>query len=260
MSERLRCIVVALLGPLAASGGESAAIRSDELAIDSARKSLSGRTDYPWYDPQSDQLRRIEPPPPPETRDNRESNWEATSKRRASSPAAPGGGPFWRVFKVAFWVLLAALLLAILTLMIRAFRRRKAQRTDPGETAPPAESSGDADRVESLPFRLRGPRSDLLAEAARNYEQGEYSEAIVYLFSYQLVQLDKRQLVRLARGKTNRQYLRELGSWPQLYQILEKTMIAFEDVFFGGRRLERERFESCWRALDDFHRLASFDA
>ena len=54
-------------------------------------------------------------------------------------------------------------------------------------------------------------RLDLLAEARRHYQAGNYGAAIVYLFSFQLVQLDQRQIIRLAKGKTNRQYLREVG-------------------------------------------------
>ena len=52
---------------------------------------------------------------------------------------------------------------------------------------------------------------DLLAEARRHYQAGNYGAAIVYLFSFQLVQLDRRQIIQLAKGKTNRQYLREVG-------------------------------------------------
>jgi hypothetical protein len=36
--------------------------------------------------------------------------------------------------------------------------------------------------------------------------------------------------------------------------MLDRTMVAFEDVFFGRHPLERQRFESCWGRLDEFHR------
>jgi hypothetical protein len=104
-----------------------------------------------------------------------------------------------------------------------------------------------------LPFQLKRPTGDFLSEARRLYEAGQYSEAIVYLFSYQLVALDKRHVIHLAKGKTNRQYLRETRSRESLKQILHKTMISFEDVFFGHHELSRERFEESWRELDEFH-------
>ena len=76
------------------------------------------------------------------------------------------------------------------------------------------ESRRDADRVEALPFHVRAASGDFLAEARRLYDAGHYSEAIVYLFSYQLVQLDKHHVIRLAKGKTNRQYVRETRQRP----------------------------------------------
>ena len=58
--------------------------------------------------------------------------------------------------------------------------------------------------------------------------------------------------IRLTRGKTNRQYLREIRRRPRLVELLEMTMIAFEDVFFGHHALGRARFESCYHRLDEF--------
>jgi len=71
-----------------------------------------------------------------------------------------------------------------------------------------------------------------------------------------LIQLDKQQIIRLAIGKTNRQYLREVGPPSALGRLLEETMVAFEDVFFGNRRLERARFEACWSRLPEFEALS----
>jgi hypothetical protein len=113
---------------------------------------------------------------------------------------------------------------------------------------------GDIDRVESLPFQLKAPQTDLLSEARRHYEAGNYKDAIIYLYSYQLVELDKHQLIRLTKGKTNRQYLREIRRRGDLFGTLQTSMLAFEDVFFGNHSLERGRFESCWNGLDAFHR------
>ena len=55
--------------------------------------------------------------------------------------------------------------------------------------------------------RSRARKAGLLEEARRSYEEGDYNTAIVYLYSYQLVKLDQNQWIRLAKGKTNRQYL-----------------------------------------------------
>jgi hypothetical protein len=109
-------------------------------------------------------------------------------------------------------------------------------------------------RVEELPMQLSAPRGDFLAEARRRYEAGDYSGAIIYLFSHELLQLDRHQRIQLERGKTNRQYLREVRNEPFLANALSRTMVAFEDVFFGHHALDRTRFEACWREVDEFHR------
>jgi hypothetical protein len=106
----------------------------------------------------------------------------------------------------------------------------------------------------------RRDQSDLLGQARRYYEAGNYAEAIIYLFSYQLVELDRHGFVHLERGKTNRQYVREAQRAPEaksggLHKILDQTMVAFEDVFFGARDLDRRRFEQCWSRLDEFQSL-----
>ena len=61
--------------------------------------------------------------------------------------------------------------------------------------------------------------------------------------------------MRLTKGKTNRQYVRELRREIDLKSILSNTMLTFEDVFFGNYPLERSRFERCWNRLEEFHGL-----
>jgi hypothetical protein len=114
------------------------------------------------------------------------------------------------------------------------------------------ETRRDADRVEALPFHVRAAKGDFLTEAGRLYDAARYSEAIVYLFSYELVELDRHHVIRLAKGKTNRQYVRETRQRPLLRAVLETTMIAFEDAFFGNKTLSREDFERSWHRLNEF--------
>src|SRR5205085_7986620 len=110
----------------------------------------------------------------------------------------------------------------------------------------------DADRVEALPFKVRAATTDFLAEARRLYDGGQYSEAIIYLFSHELVELDRHQVIHLAKGKTNRQYLRETRTRPLIAGLLESTMVAFEDAFFGNKQLSRDAFERSWARLNEF--------
>src|SRR5207253_2223269 len=114
------------------------------------------------------------------------------------------------------------------------------------------ESRRDADRVEALPFHVRAATGDFLAEASRLYQAGKYSEAIIYLFSFELVELDRHHVIRLAKGKTNRQYVREARGRPLLRAVLETTMVAFEEAFFGNKTLPRELFERSWTRVNEF--------
>lgn len=225
---------------------------ASEAGIEAGRQALSGHTYFPWYDAEKDSLRRIEVQPPRDTAEHRRSNWQADP---LPSSRGPSFGTDWSGLRAlvegALWAGLLAILGFLIYFLVRTYLRSHAAPNV--ADSPERETKTAADLIESLPFEVPRPQGDLLEEAKRRYEQGAYAQAIVYLFSYQLVQLDRHQAIRLARGKTNRQYLRELLSRPELGGILEQTMVAFEDVFFGHHRLDRATFERCWERLDEFH-------
>jgi hypothetical protein len=199
-------------------------------AITAARKAFEAAPSGPWYDRNKDVLQ----------------------------PVSLRVGEYdleW-LFYPLFWlfVIMIVAVVAILTwLIVRAILARK--RLAPAGGHPEAVVPVVPESVEALHFLGRRSRDDLLGQARRHYEQGNYAEAIVYLFSYQLVQLDKGALVQLSSGKTNRQYLRELAGLQPLKRLVEHTMLTFEDVFFGGRGLDRAGFETCWSQLGDFESL-----
>lgn len=225
---------------------------SDAEAVEQGRNALNGRTYFPFYDAQKDDVRRLD------VAAKREANQVDTNSKWEAQPQTPAntGRAFSRttslagVFQVAGLALLTIAIIVVTVLLVNAFLRGEQTQT---QGAKFIDTSSDVDRVEDLPFQLKRPTGDFLSEARRLYEAGRYSEAIVYLFSYQLVALDKRHVIRLAKGKTNRQYLRETRSRESLKRILQGTMISFEDVFFGHHDLSREHFEESWQRLDEFH-------
>ena len=222
-------------GASAAAAAEGHHFESGESAVEGGRQALDRWRDFAWYDDAGDALRPadITPPRPPR---NRGWNWSWASE--------------W--FRWIGWLGLAVALGLIAYFLIRTFLERETGQGEGGELGAGIAAGAEIDRVDALPFRVARGQSDLLGEARRQYEQGNFNEAIIYLYSYQLVQLDRHQRIRLGRGKTNRQYLREARSTSPLGDLLERTMVAFEDVFFGAQQLERERFESCWNQLDRF--------
>ena len=203
--------------------------------ISSGRKAFAREGTFPWYDAQQDALQPM-------------------------SLSAGFDWPKWKwnlgsILQILVWTALAIGLGVLLLVLIRVARRLR--EAESPRTSSSAELVFEPERVEALSFLADRSRGDLLGEALRNYQQGNFSEAIIYLFSYQLVRLDKVALIQLTKGKTNRQYLREAAKIEQLGKLLGTTMLTFENVFFGGRALDRAGFEACWNQLTDFESLVA---
>ena len=217
----------------------------DEQTIDAVKEALGGRAGYPWYDPETDDFKYVDVPneEPPEIRD-----WDLPNGQ--TSPTSFSLTGFWQVLEIMAWLLVGALLLLVGFYLMKTLLNRDNAKFGVDQSV--QESAAHAARIEKLPFQVKRPQADLLGEARRHYQQGNFGEAIIYYFSFQLVELDRCHVIRLAKGKTNRQYLRELKTEPNLRSVLEQTIVAFEDVFFGNRSLTRSRFEACWNHLGAF--------
>lgn len=226
--------------------GESpafAAAASDATSVEQGREALGSQRRFPWYDGTNDDVRRVRVSVP----------WKPV---QTNTKARPTGGAWnFSWLELLVWTGVLALLAALAYLLIRAYLNREDHAVSLPAAASQSPTLDDAKRIEALPFRVRSGPLGLLDEARRHYELGDFRQAIVYLFSYQLIEMDKQQIIRLAKGKTNRQYLREVRRRPSLQSLVNQTMIAFEDVFFGDHPLDRSRFESCWLRLNEFESL-----
>jgi hypothetical protein len=220
--------------------------------VKAAGEALHEAKDLPWYDAENDDLKQVplesrDPPPPrPTTGTMIEPDPNAGDVRLRAPPLGLGN-----MFLVLGVIAIGAVFIVIFSFILNALLGGRSGTSRLGEQGRTIETQ--ADRVEDLPVPLRRAQSDLLGEARRQYERGDFNEAIIYLYSYLLVELDKANRIRLVRGKTNRQYLGELRDSPQLAAVVGETMVAFEDVYFGERQLSRERFEACFLQLDTFH-------
>lgn len=227
-----RFIILSILAGCAAATTARAEDNPDVGArgVEEARNALR-REGFPWYDKNQDSLRPVHVRRKP---DDVDVDWD-----------------FGQWPRIVAFAITSIILATIGWLIVRAYLLRESTSLTVTNCIRQT-AVDDAARIEALPFRIRGTDVDLLAEARRLYEEGKYSEAIVYLFSYQLIDMDRHQLIRLSKGKTNRQYLRELRRRPRLRSIVEQSMIAFEEAFFGGRQLERRRFEAVWQQIEPF--------
>jgi hypothetical protein len=241
MNLRAAWICFSLAGLLILSGAAGAVADDPKLtaeeqqAIDSARKALTDGHN-PWYDSQTDSLQAMELEAPERSTNLGDWSWLLS----ALSDILVG----------LVYVLLGLAVAAIVGLLI--WFALKIKRGDKVVRKRQDDAVEVLDQVEALPFMAERSRDDLLGQARRHYEQGNYSEAIIYLFSYELVELDKFSRIHLAKGKTNRQYLRELAGAAPPRAPLERTLLAFESVFFGRRTLDRGAFEACWNELPQF--------
>jgi hypothetical protein len=224
-------------------------------AVEAGRKALRDGATFPWYDAEADDLRDLHAKArQDEDTDTRKTGWEWEPPPVQTSTNLNWQFPtIWQVVQYMAMGLLVALIIGLVVLLLRYFLKQEEEVGAPGAALSLEERESDIDRVEQLPYVVLRPGANLLAEARALYEQGRYGEAMIYLYSYQLLQLDRHQVIHLAKGKTNRQYLREVRQAPTLRSILHGTMIAFEDVFFGHHNLDRERFEQSWQRLDEFH-------
>jgi len=221
---------------------------SPDVAVEQGGEALAQSPDFSWYDEQTDSFRpaKVTPPKPP----------------RAARGG--GGGTSGNLLVFAMWMLLAALLVLLIYLIARAFINQEVSVAD---TYVNSAVGGDISRVEELPVTLATAPEDYLSEAQRLYSKGDFAQAIVYLFSHQLLSLDRRHWVRLIKGKTNRQYLREVrrsaaSAATDLATLFEQTVLLFEEVFFGKRLPSSANIDQTWRQIEQFETLleASADA
>ena len=102
------------------------------------------------------------------------------------------------LFQILAWVALIGLLAALIYALVRAF-----WNIDPmtlGGATASFEATGsrtDDQRIENLPVQPTARKGSFLEMARQLYQLGNYSEAIVYLFSHRLLQLDRAGLIRL---------------------------------------------------------------
>lgn len=284
---------LAIAGCWLAAGAPRSGWAADD-AVQRGREAMR-KSDLPWYDAGEDQERAVTVRQSGEFTSHRDTAWESRPKKSSNTnwfrPGNWNFGGVFEFFRVMAWVLLAVVLLGVVSALIWFYLR--GERRDAAAARPVAvgRRPGDAARVENLPFEIKVAQTDLLASARNFYQNGDLKSAIIYFYSYLLVELDKHQLIHLEKGKTNRQYVRELrrrearrqrlrdqqsrdagrtsGVAPgaggaaaaggagvtageTVRSVVETTMVAFEDVFFGDHRLERQQFEACWDRLGEF--------
>ena len=154
------------------------------------------------------------------------------------------------VAEILFWTLVGAAVLAFVAATIWALRQGAL-----GGVGKDKEKKARQDRErrrEAIAPEARERVDDLGTAAENALAAGDLRLALVYFFSWLIVESDKRGLLRARRGKTNREYWLELAVNPGVRTIYKATMDAFERVYFGGRTISREEFDDVWRLREPF--------
>jgi hypothetical protein len=223
---------------------------SEDPFVESGGAAFRNNAELPWYDANDDEIRPVKVEPIKDD-EYRNSEW-ATESDGSSSDADAGSQTAWQFMQMLIWAGLAALLASLIWVMVWAAMRTTSATGDDARVVENVVVS--ADQIENLPVNIPRTRQDLLTAARSLNDAGDHSGAIIYAFAYQLVELDRHQLIRLSKGKTNRQYLWELKTRPEIRQVVRPIMLAFEDVFFGHHELSPTRSQECWTIIDDFQR------
>ncbi len=98
-----------------------------------------------------------------------------------------------------------------------------------------AETDDSADLLSS---RVAMQRAQTLSS------QGDYRNAVRYLYLSSLLILDEQGLLRYDRSRTNREYLRSVSSQPQLSGSLRDVIDVFDRVWYGFESVDEETYRS----------------
>ena len=223
--------------------------------VEEARQALKS-TRQPWYDSDADDLRSFD--------FLTEQSAQRKDWRGVDRPEWdwnwnwPDMSWVGELFKFLAWVVLIGLIAVLLYALVKSFMDFESPLLGTQKSPQSGQDAvTDEQRIENLPLNLAKKKGDFLQMAKEHYDAGNFSEAIIYLFSYRLLQLARAGFIRLTKGKTNRQYLLEIRQSDELRRILGSTIVTFEDVFFGKYPLTQERFEGCWDRNEQFQSLIS---
>ena len=255
--KRLARLLVFLGALLAILCFNAAGDCSFAAAVDGGKSDALGGHKYPWYDAQTRSVKPLKQP-----RGNDPSSTErasipvAKSKPRGTGTAAnpvnrwgTGAGGSSDGAGTMFFAVVAAIVLAVIVILVMTFLYIESNQSET------TQSSGRTRKqsIEQLPFELDSAEGDFRTAADAAYRSGDLRKAIIFLYSHVLVTLDQNRLIRLRKGKTNRQYLREVQRHDGVAGYFQQVMLPFEAVFFGDHEMDADQFQQCWSGLTGFH-------
>lgn len=215
----------------------------------SPTRSALAKGEYPWYDIPGDRLKAVVAPP------SRMASWFQSFERWMSGMFQLIGDFFGRIARAMnlptitspenlvpiFLIVVGTVSLIILIWWLwnsGSFIRDTRDVLDP--------SIGIGGRVSMLPAEMASAFPlDPWAEAEERRRRGDFTGAIIFLFAYQLLELDRLGLIRLAPGGTGRTYVMSLAD-SKLRVPMVASLGLFEMAYYGHKAVTASSFERVW--------------
>lgn len=174
------------------------------------------RREPPWYDSTSDSWQ------PPRTGPPRRVQFSGDPSGWSAASAAP-----------IAWILLGIVVAVLIAVMIRTWMERRAS----DEVNGPLRGRLVV-RSGALELDIAEAKGDIVGDLNAALAAGDWRRVVILAFAKTLVELDRRGLIQLERGTTNRAYLGQAkkngleGDAPtQMLALIE----GFERVYFGDQ-------------------------
>lgn len=219
-----------------------------ESTFDPARAALA-KGEYPWYDSVKGRVRPVDLTP------KSESSWLQSFSDWIEGVVRATGDAFARIARVlhlptigsignALPIILTGIGVVLLAVLIRVLWA--SARFGRSDDDAPDRTVGATGRITMLPAGMGSSSvADPWAEAVERRRQGDYAGAVIFLFAHQLLELDRRGLIRLTTGGTGRKYVRSLDD-SRLRELLSATLGLFEQAYYGHKQPTATSFEPVW--------------
>lgn len=142
---------------------------------------------------------------------------------------------------IIYWSIVSILTITLILLLYHifitisgAFREPAKKRALMGVELPPRRAAADLRKT--------------AAEAAGN---GDFAQAVVYMYLAALVHLDQREIITFTDADTNRQILLQLRGEPELAHSLEPLSLKAEAITYGHHPATHTDFEDAGRIVGE---------
>ena len=113
------------------------------------------------------------------------------------------------------------------------------------------DSLADADGIGAEAVTAEGA----FKQAQETSRAGDYRSAVRWLYLSSLLTLDERGVLHYDRTRTNREYLRSVGSSPELAHSLGDIVDVFDRVWYGFQPIDRPAFDQYVRRVMELRRI-----